>query len=433
MSQNGVAVEPTSTPSGGSIVPRSAASLAEDTMPATHVRGLTAPVQDRAPAPPIGSQDRPTGPERVKVVVIGAGQAGLSVGYHLTRHNIPFVVLDANDRVGDTWRRRWDSLRLFTPARFDGLDGMPFPAAPTTFPTKDEMADYLEAYAVRFHLPVRPRSRVDSLTRLGDRYILTAGRATLEAEHVVVAMASYQQPKVPQFASELDAAIVQLHSSDYRRPSQLRDGPVLLVGAGNSGSEIAVELTRHDHRVWMSGRDTGHLPFRIAGPIGQSILQPLVLRVVFHRLLTTDTWLGRKVRPVITRQGGPLIRVLPRDLAIAGVERVGRVCGVERGQPVLEDGRRLDVANVVWCTGFEPGFSWIHLPVLNERGVPNDRRGVVSAEPGLYFVGLTFLYAMSSSMIHGVGRDARYIGDTIAARVRSAAAVAEGRDARVGR
>jgi putative flavoprotein involved in K+ transport len=423
MSQNGIAVEPAEIPSPSPPVSRSGAPFVEDTQPSTPMGGPAATLADREPTPPILSPGRPTGPERVKVVVIGAGQAGLSVGYHLTRHGLPFVILDAHGRVGDSWRQRWDSLRLFTPARFDGLEGMPFPAAPTVFPTKDEMADYLEAYAQRFHLPVRQHSRVEGLSRVGHRYLLTTERGTLEADHVVVAMAGYQRPKVPPFAADLDPGIVQLHSSEYRRPSQLREGPLLLVGAGNSGSEIAMELRRHGHRVWMSGRDTGHLPFRIAGLIGRTVLQRLVLRVIFHRILTTDTWLGRKVRPIITGRGGPLIRVRPKDLAIAGVERVGRVGGVEQGQPVLEDGRRLDAANVIWCTGFEPGFSWIHLPVRDDRGVLNHRRGVVPTEPGLYFLGLTFLYAMSSSMVHGVGRDARHVADTIATRVRSGASV----------
>lgn len=198
---------------------------------------------------------------------------------------------------------------------------------------------------------------------------------------------------------------------------------MLLVGAGNSGSEIALELARHGHRVWMSGRDTGHVPFRIATPIGQRIVVPLVLRVLFHRILTTSTPIGRALRPRIVSQGGPLIRVKPKDLAAAGVERVGRVRGVEGGRPVLEDGAALDAANVIWCTGFHPGFSWIRLPVLDERGMPVQRRGIVTSESGLYVVGQTFLYAMSSSMIHGVGRDARYIADTIASRVRAAAPV----------
>lgn len=202
--------------------------------------------------------------EDFHTIVIGAGQAGLSVGYHLAKRHRPFVILDANERVGDSWRQRWDSLRLFTPAMFCGLAGMPFPAPRYSFPTKDEMADYLEAYAERFELPVRTGTRVDRLTRNGNRFVVTAGDQTLKADNVVVAMANYQHPKVPAFADRLDPRIVALHSMEYRNPGQLRDGPVLLVGAGNSGAEIALELAAH-HETWIAGRDVGAIPFRIDG------------------------------------------------------------------------------------------------------------------------------------------------------------------------
>jgi len=359
-----------------------------------------------------------TEPERIQTVVIGAGQAGLATGYHLSRRGLPFVILDANERVGDQWRRRWDSLRLFTPAGYDGIPGLPFPERRHVFPTKDEMGDYLESYARHFHLPVRNGVRVDRLWREGDRFLISSGDRRIEAENVVVAMANYQQPKVPPFASELDPSIVQFHSIDYRSPSQLKEGPVLLVGAGNSGSEIAMELSR-SHPVWMSGRDTGHIPFRIDSFLARKILVRLVLRGLFYRVFTTSTPIGRKVRPKVLHGGGPLIRVKPRDLQAAGVQRVPRTVGVSDGKPVLEDGRVLDVANVIWCTGFHPGFSWIDIPVFGEHE-PVHRRGVVESAPGLYFVGLDFLYAFSSTMIHGVGRDADYVVKELAGRVGAA-------------
>jgi putative flavoprotein involved in K+ transport len=353
--------------------------------------------------------------ERFDVIVIGGGQAGLSVGYHLARRSLRFVILDAEERTGDSWRKRWDSLRLFTPAVHDGLDGMPFPAPPFSFPTKDEMADYLESYAKRFALPVRNGVRVERLTREGEKYVVTAGSRRFEAPHVVVAMANYQRPRVPSFARELDPGIVQLHSRDYRNPSQLREGAVLVAGGGNSGAEIALELAR-GHRVWMAGRDTGHVPFRIGGLAARLFLTRFLLRFVFHRVLTLSTPLGRRARPGMTSTGGRLIRIKPADLAAAGVERASRVAGVKEGKPLLEDGRVLEVANVLWCTGFDPGFSWIDLPVFDAKGEPMHERGVVPREPGLYFVGLQFLYAFSSSMVHGVGRDARHVVGVIAAR-----------------
>jgi len=356
------------------------------------------------------------------VIVIGAGQAGLSVGYHLKRLGLRFLILDGHARVGDSWRKRWDSLRLFTPASLDGLDGMPFPAPSDYFPTKDEMGDYLEAYAARFALPVRCGVEVERVSKRDGRYVVQAGALELEAAHVVVAMASYQQPRVPAFAAELDPSVVQLHSSAYRNPSQLKQGALLIAGAGNSGSELAVELGRA-HQVHMAGRDTGQVPFRITSWLGRNVLCRLLLRIVFHRLLTVSTPMGRKARPQIISKGGPLIRVRAEALAAAGVERTSRVAGVRGGRPLLEDGRVLEVANVIWCTGFDPGSSFIDLPVFDDQGQPRHQRGVASDEPGLYFVGLAFLYAMSSTMVHGVGRDAAFIAKTIAGRVAQRARV----------
>jgi len=355
--------------------------------------------------------------EPLDVLVIGAGQAGLSVGYFLAASGLSFAILDANQRVGDQWRRRWDSLRLFTPARFDGLVGMPFPAPPNSFPTKDEMADYLEEYARHFRLPVVCATPVDRLSKEGDLYVATSGRRRFVARQVVVAMATYQKPKIPALARELDSGIWQIHSSDYRNPSQLRGGGVLVVGAGNSGSEIAIESARNGHETWMSGRDTGHIPFRIGGFAGRHFLLPFVLRVLFQRVFTLGTPLGRRVRPKVVGRGGPLIRIKPGDIAAAGVQRVPRVEGVRDGKPLLADGRVLNVANVVWSTGFHPGFSWIDLPVFDGDAEPEHERGVVEKESGLYFVGLHFLYAFSSTMIHGIERDARHVAGVIAKRV----------------
>jgi putative flavoprotein involved in K+ transport len=355
------------------------------------------------------------GTERFDTVVIGGGQAGLAMGYHLARRGRRFVILEANRRIGDSWRQRWDSLRLFSPARHDGLPGWRFPSPSFYFPTRDEMADYLEAYAARLQLPVRTGVRVERVSRVGGRYLVTAGERRFEADNVVVASGAYQHPKVPEFARRLDPRIAQLHSRQYRRPSQLQEGGVLVVGAGNSGVEIALEAARNGHPTWMSGRHPGNVPFRIEGTPARLFLERLVLRVLFHRVLTVDTPLGRKVRPRVVSRGGPLIRVRPRDIAAAGIERVPRVAGIRDGLPELEGGRVLEVANVVWCTGFDHDWSWIDLPGMDGHE-PVQCRGVVEGSPGLYLVGMHFLYAMSSSMIHGVGRDAEFIARHIATR-----------------
>jgi putative flavoprotein involved in K+ transport len=230
-------------------------------------------------------------------------------------------------------------------------------------------------------------------------------------------MSSYQVPRVPAFAREMRPDIVQLHSSEYRHPRQLKPGGVLLVGAGNSGAEIAMEVAR-EHPTWMSGRDTGHVPFRIDGLPARLFLMRFLFRVVFHRILTVRTAMGRRLRQRMFTQGAPLIRVKPKHLAAAGVQRVPKVRGVREGLPVLEDGWVLDVANVIWCTGFGNGLSWIELPIFERGGEPRHESGIAD-EPGLYFVGLHFLHSMSSTMIHGVARDARRIAEAIERRAQA--------------
>jgi putative flavoprotein involved in K+ transport len=355
-------------------------------------------------------------PEHMETVIIGGGQAGLSVGHHLARRGRPFLILDAGERVGDAWRNRWDSLRLFTPARYDGLAGLPFPAPAHSFPTKDQVADYLEAYAARFELPVRTGVRVGRLSRDDGGFVVTAGDRTWAAANVVVAMSSFQVPRVPAFASDLGPEVVQLNSAGYRNPSQLQDGGVLVVGAGNSGAEIALEVAAQ-HPTWLAGKESGQVPFRIEGRAARYVFQPLLFRVVGHRVLTLDTPVGRRMRPRLLSHGAPLVRVRSGDLAAAGVRRVPRVVGVRDGHPLLADQGVLEVANVIWCTGSAADFAWIDLPIFGGNGSePMHRRGVVADQPGLYFVGLSFLYAMSSGFLPGVDRDAAHVVDAILAR-----------------
>jgi putative flavoprotein involved in K+ transport len=352
--------------------------------------------------------------EWFETVIIGGGQAGLAAGYHLERQGQSFVILDAGERVGDSWRERWPSLRLYSPARYDGLPGMPFPAPRHSSPMGYEMADYLEAYAKRFDLPVRTGIRVDGLSMDDGRYVVAAGNQRFEADNVVLATGVMQVPLVPQFADQLDPAIRQLHSFDYRSPAQLQEGGVLVVGAAHSGGDIALEVST-THRTVLSGRDTGQIPLplesrrmRLAWP---------VMKLFATRVLTVNTPIGRKMRSKFRAHGGPLIRVKRADLAAAGVERVfERTVGVQDGLPVLGDGRVLDVTNVIWCTGFRPDYSWIDLPLEYEDGYPRQHRGAVRSLPGLYFVGMLFLHSFSSMLIIGAGRDAKRVAKQIVAR-----------------
>lgn len=338
-------------------------------------------------------------------VVIGGGQAGLAIGYYLAQHNHDFVILDAGDRVGDVWRNRWDSLRLFTPARYSSLPRLSFPAPDSYYPTKDEMADYLEVYAEEFDLLVCLKTKVDTLTRVqsGNRYVLAADSQRFTANNVVVATGPLQHPNVPEFADELSPSITQLHSSAYQNPDQLPDD-VLVVGAGNSGAEISVELAATNREVWLSGRDVGRIP---------TGLDNRFVWWVFSTILTTDSWLGHKFEERSEGGGTPLIRLSSTDIRQANIERVPRTDGTVDGKPRLTNERVLDVGAVLWATGFRPDYGWIELPGLtfDEDGYPVNDRGVIDEEPGLYFLGLPFQYSLTSGLIGGIGADARYIAE----------------------
>lgn len=359
-----------------------------------------------------------TSPQQFHTVIIGGGQAGLATGHHLAKTGRSFVILDAHPRIGDAWRTRWDSLKLFTPARRCGLPGMPFPAPKHSFARRDEMADYLERYAEHFALPVRTGVRVDAVGREGERYIVAAGDARYIADNVIVACGAYAEPKTPAFAAELDPRIVQVHSARYRNRGQLQSGPVLVVGPGNSGADIALDVAGA-HETTLAGRHPGHIPINITGLSGRIVFP--ILWLVWTHLLNVSTPVGRRARPKVLEGPEPLIRVKPKHLTAAGVQRVPRVVGVRDGQPLLEDGTVADVENVIWATGYRNDFGWLDLPVeADERGEPVTVRGIVAGLPGLYFVGREFLYAFNSHTIGGVGRDARHIVRHLAARTTAA-------------
>jgi putative flavoprotein involved in K+ transport len=363
-----------------------------------------------------------TATERIDTVVIGGGQAGLSAGYHLAKRGMEFVILDADARIGDHWRERWDSLRLYSPARWDSLPGFRFPARPFHYPTGREMGDYLAAYAERLALPVRSGTFVERVEREAgqDGFVVVAGGRRIAARQVVVATGPFRIPNVPAFAGQLDPAIRQLHSHDYRDPSQLRDGPVLVVGLSHSGADIAFEAAK-THRTIVSGKAAGQTPFQVVDSRKAWLGWPVV-EFVFAHVLTIRTPMGRAMRPHVRHGGGPLLRVRLPDLDKAGVERHdAKTTGVREGKPVLADGTVLDVANVIWCTGYRRDYSWIGAPVTGPDGYPDEVRGVSPTVPGLYFLGVPFSYAFTSMLVAGAGRDARYVVDRIAERARATA------------
>ena len=354
--------------------------------------------------------------QHIETLIIGAGQAGLSTGYHLQRRKRPFLIVDGADRVGDNWRNQWDTLRLYSPAKYDGLPGMAFPADPWTFPQKDEVAAFLESYALEFDLPVRMSTRVDALEqRAGGGFEVTIGDHTITCDNVVVATGTFgQTPNIPDFAQQLDPAVRQLHSSEYHRPDDLQPGPVLVVGASHSGTDIAYEAAA-TQPVVLCGRDPGQLPFKPEQRKARLIF-PLVV-FAWRHVLTRRTPMGRKEFRQVRAHGGPMIRIHRDDLTARGVERrTARMVGVRDGMPLLEDGTVVPATNVVWATGFKQVFDWIKLPIVGEDGWPLEMRGVVDEVPGLFFCGLAFQYAFSSMVFPGIGRDAEFLARKIAAR-----------------
>jgi len=349
--------------------------------------------------------------ESFHTIVIGGGQAGLAVGYFLSQHGVDFVILDANLHTGDSWRKRWESLKLFTPSKFNSLPGAHFPKSGDYLPTKDEVADYLEGYARQFNLPIRHGVKVESLNRDGQGYHIAAGASNFSAKNVIVATGPFQAPYVPAFASELDPSIVQLHSSEYCNPQQIPAQSVLVVGAGNSGAEISLELVKAGKKVWLAGRDPGRIPAN--GPLGKFLGGYPIWWFMSH-VLTVNTPIGRKVKAGEGHHGTPLGRATRQEIADSGVELTLRVSGVQSGKPKLEDGRINPVDGVVWATGFRPDYHWLRLPIFDENGYPRHSRGIVPDAPGLYFIGLMFQTALNSSLLGGVGADAAYIAKKVA-------------------
>jgi putative flavoprotein involved in K+ transport len=339
-------------------------------------------------------------------IIIGAGQAGLSIGYYLKQMHKDFLILDQNNEIGDSWRKRWDSLLLFTPSQHDALPGMKFPAKRGTFPGKDQMADYLLKYVEHFSLPVYLNVRASSLKALNNHYVIDTSQGVLRSERVVVATGTNPVPYIPGFSSELKSDIFQIHSSRYKNHSSIPEGDTLVVGAATSGIEIAVELSA-THKTFISGNPTFHIPEQLTHILGD------VYWWLISNLLTINTPVGRKAKSKILGGGGPLLRISADELDLNGVKRYPRVTGVKDGYPLLADGTRLEISNIIWATGFRPDFSWIEPDVTDSTGWPATYRGISSSSNGLYFMGMPFQFGLTSGLVGGVGRDAEYIANHI--------------------
>jgi putative flavoprotein involved in K+ transport len=351
-------------------------------------------------------RDRDSAPtQRFKVVVVGAGQAGLAMGYFLKRQARRFLLVEAADSIGAVWRSRWESLLLFTPRRYDGLPGLAFPGGPDGYPTRDEVIAYLERYAASFELPVELNSRVRSLSKNDGSFVLEIDGRTIDAEQVVVATGPFQAPRVPESAEQLDPAVFQVHSTAYRDPSQIPDGTVVVVGGGNTGFQIAKELSSTHHVHLAVGSRQKPLPQTILGrdlfwwltKVG--LLDKTVESRIGQRLRKRETLIGSSPRELRRRYGV--------DLRPRAVHASGRTV-------TFADRTELEVDAVIWATGYRSDYSWIKPPIFDPNGEVRHRRGVTDV-PGLYFLGLTWQYTRGSALLGWVKDDAEFIADQIEA------------------
>ena len=337
-----------------------------------------------------------------EVVVVGGGQAGLAIGYYLAQQGRRFTILEAAAEPAGAWRERWDSLKLFTPARFDGLPGLPFPGDPDRYPHRDEVVEYLTEYARRFELPIELNSRVEAVRRDGDGYVVELADRTLEADQVVIATGPFQVPFVPVVADALAPEIVQMHSIEYRNPELLPAGPVLVVGGGNTGFQIAAELAESREVHLSIGSRQMPLPQRL---LGKDLFRWLEATGLMRK--TVDSRLGQRMKDRDT-----LIGSRPRTLRRRyGVVIHGRTSGARNGTVNFADGTELSPSTVIWATGFRLDHSWIHAPVFEDDRLAHTRG--VTASPGLYFLGLPWQHTRGSALLGWVKDDAKYLAEQI--------------------
>ena len=343
--------------------------------------------------------------KHLEVAVVGGGQAGLAMGYYLREQGLRFAIFERGDSIAPAWRERWDSLTLFTPRRYSALPGLPFPGDPDGYPTRDEVIAYLERYAETFELPIKLNSEARGLSHEGGRFVLEVGGRTVTADQVVVATGPFQTPFVPKLAQDLDPGVWQVHSTGYRQPGDVPEGAVLVVGGGNTGFQIAKELSA-THEVQLAvGSKQKPLPQRIAG-------RDLFWWLTKTRLLskTVESRLGSKLRSRDT-----LIGSSPRELKRRyGVELKPRALDAAGRTVRFEDESELEVDALIWATGYRPDLSWIDLPILDSNGRLRHRRGVTDV-PGLYFLGLTWQWTRGSALIGWVNDDAAFLTERLAA------------------
>ncbi|MEO8505889.1 MAG: NAD(P)/FAD-dependent oxidoreductase [Acidobacteriota bacterium] len=344
-------------------------------------------------------------------MVVGCGQAALAIGYYLAKQGRTFLILEREQEIAPMWRDRWDSLTLFTPRRYDSLPGLEFPGDPEGYPTRAEVLAYLQGYAAKFDLPVRLGTAAKSLTRGQDSFVVEIEGGRLTAAQVVIATGPFQAPRIPAFASDLSADVAQVHSSGYRRPSDLPAGRTLVVGGGNSGYQIALELAASREAHLSLGTRQAALPQRL---FGRDLFWWLTKTRLIHKSVATR--IGKRMS-----QKELLVGPLPRRAKRLGVISHGRAIGATRRSVAFEDGSSIAVDGVVWASGFRSEYGWIDLPITDDRGRVRHTRGVTEI-PGLYMLGMQWQYTRGSALLGFVRDDAAYIAEQIAARAGAAIA-----------
>lgn len=335
------------------------------------------------------------------IIVIGAGQAGLSMGYYLQQGGYNFVILDGEKRIGDTWRNRYDSLTLFTPKSYSSLPGMRLEGDKNALPTKDEIADYLEAYANRFLLPVKTETTVHKVQKIKSTFEVSTDKGIFHSKHVIIASGAFQKPFIPSISQSLSKDVFQIHSSQYQSSEMIPDGPVLVIGGGNSGTQIATELAENREVTIAISHPFKFLPLTI---MGKSIFYWLEKIGLLYAGTNTrrGSWFRKQSDPIFGLELKHLIRKEKISIKPRVIKTQGR-------EIIFNDYSKRNVQNIIWSTGFVPDYKWINIEgILDTKGFPLHKRGV-SPIQGLYYIGLPWQHQRGSALICGVGKDAEFL------------------------
>ncbi|PEK41185.1 oxidoreductase [Bacillus toyonensis] len=334
-------------------------------------------------------------------IIVGAGQAGLTMGYYLKQEGYNFLLLESGNRIGDSWRNRYDSLQLFTPREYSSLPGMILKGEKNEFPHKDEITMYLEEYAQYFQLPVQLQTEVLKIKKEKDIFELHTSKEILQSKKVIIASGGFQQPFIPLFSQHLSSHIFQAHSSQYKSPSQIPKGRVLVVGGGNSGMQIAVELAK-THEVTMSiSHPLTFLPLHL---FRKNIFNWLEKLGLLYAEVNTKRgkWFQKRKDPIFGFEGKKLIRS-------GAIKLQEKVVSVSSNNIMFQNGDTYSAESIIWSTGFAQDYKWIEIEkAVNEKGFPNHIKGI-SPVKGLYYIGLPWQSQRGSALICGVGKDAAYV------------------------